>query len=293
MHYIGFYTIYYIENISFSIIYAIHSAETNSIFKYSLVTLVCLGFWFAILFQFLYYRFLHPSHHVRINTKQNLASLARLGSLPRFNRIKKSKSCEEIIDHNDQGENVSLQFNANSIDERWHNRFSKENRQILISQQKAIDKKVKLTRAQRQSEENHDQTPTGPGRIFNKISNSIKRPTTLSNDDTVEGNVEHQTPINSSNNRRQQFFNVKRVTLARSPHQESYAKMQQEDDDDFENHSIVYISDRSASVQSQRQSNPVAKHDDDGEMILTATKLLPTIIQTPSTPDIIINTSRC
>ncbi|CAF1591320.1 unnamed protein product, partial [Adineta steineri] len=58
LHYIGFYTIYYIENISFSIIYAIHSAETNSVFKYSLVTFVCVGFWFAIFFQFMYYRFL-------------------------------------------------------------------------------------------------------------------------------------------------------------------------------------------------------------------------------------------
>lgn len=73
--------------------------------------------------------------------------------------MKKSKSCEEMIDYNDlqnpietndANETVSLQFNSNSVDERWHNRFAKENRQKLISQQQAIDQKVKLTRAQKQ-----------------------------------------------------------------------------------------------------------------------------------------------
>ncbi len=123
------------------------------------MTFVCLGFWFAIFFQFIYYRFLHPSHHVRLSTKHNIASIARIKPIPRFNRMKKSKSCEEMIDFNDLqnqnenhelGETSSLELNRNSIDERWHNRFSKENRQKLISQQQAIDQKVKLTRAQKQ-----------------------------------------------------------------------------------------------------------------------------------------------
>lgn len=112
-----------------------------------------------MIFQFIYYRFLHPSDHVRISTKHNIASIARIRPLPRVNRIKKSKSCEDMIDfndipnhheNNDTSETMSLQLNSNSIDERWHNRFAKENRQKLILQQQAIDHKVKLTRAQKQ-----------------------------------------------------------------------------------------------------------------------------------------------
>ena len=62
-----------------------------------------------------------------------------------------------MIDHNElqnQNENNelaetgSLEMNTNSLNERWFNRFSKENRQKLISQQQAIDQKVKLTKAQ-------------------------------------------------------------------------------------------------------------------------------------------------
>jgi hypothetical protein len=96
---------------------------------------------------------------VRMNTKNNLTSMTHLRALPRLNRLKKSKSCEEMIDQHDSQhmhdnnelcETISIQLNNNSIDERWHNRFSKENRQKLISQQQAIDQKVKLTRAQKQ-----------------------------------------------------------------------------------------------------------------------------------------------
>jgi len=123
-----------------------------------------VGFWFAIFFQVIYYRFLHPSDHVRINTKHSIASVARIRPISRFNRMKKSKSREEMIDYNelqnqnennDLSETISLELNTNSINERWHNRFAKENRQKLISQQQAIDQKVKLTRAQRQSVGNH------------------------------------------------------------------------------------------------------------------------------------------
>jgi hypothetical protein len=121
------------------------------------VTFVCCGFWVAVLFQFLYYRFLHPSDHVRLNTKRNVSSIVRIRTLPNFDRIHKSKSCEEMINHNDiinQNENnelaetVSLHLKG-PTNERWHNRFSKENRQKLISQQQAIDQKVKLTRVEK------------------------------------------------------------------------------------------------------------------------------------------------
>lgn len=107
---------------------------------------VCAGFWLAIIFQLIYYRFLHPSDHVRQHTKQNLASI---GQLKVFPRLKKSKSCEEMISPQDQlCDTISLQLG----NERWHNRFSKENRQKLISQQQAIDQRVKQTRAQKQQE---------------------------------------------------------------------------------------------------------------------------------------------
>lgn len=124
-----------------------------------MVIFVCVGFWFAVFFQFIYYRFLHPSDHVRLSTKHNVASIARIRPLPNFNRMKKSKSCEDMIDHtdgtnpsetNDLNERCSVKLNSNPINERWHNRFAKENRQKLISQQQAIDQKVKLTRAQKQ-----------------------------------------------------------------------------------------------------------------------------------------------
>ncbi|CAF1093966.1 unnamed protein product [Adineta steineri] len=324
LHYIGFYTIYYIENISFSIIYAIHSAETNSVFKYSLVTFVCVGFWFAIFFQFMYYRFLHPSDHVRVNTKHNIASVIRIRPLPRFNRLKKSKSCEEMIDHNelqnqnennDLNESISLQVNTNSINERWHNRFSKENRQKLISQQQAIDQKVKLTRAQKQIEEANKRSHQSSHSVISKISTSLKRPTTISistpcehlDNSSITTTDTHSSYIeNRSSSRRQPFFNVTRVSLTRSPHQESYAKMPQEDEEDFDKPSISYISDKRTSQQSKMFSiidedvhisddnhNNISSHinhihnEDGEEMILTAAKLTPLVISSTT------NNSRC
>ncbi|CAF0897940.1 unnamed protein product [Adineta ricciae] len=315
LHYIGFYTIYYIENISFSIIYAVHSSESNTIFKYSLVTFVCVGFWFAILFQLIYYRFLHPSDHVRLNTKQNVASVVRIRPLPRFNRLRKSKSCEEMIDHNElqnQNENNelaetgSLEMNTNSINERWFNRFSKENRQKLISQQQAIDQKVKLTKAQ---EEATKRQHASSHSVLSKISNGFKRPTTIS----LSASSEHadqnnlnvtDTPSSYSHirhSRRQPFFHGAHVSLKRSQHQESYAKMQQEDEDDVEKPTISYISDKRTSQQSSKifsidedihlsddNHSTISSHinhasnDDGEEMILTAAKLTPLIISSSS-----------
>ena len=136
-----------------------HSAETNLTLKYSLVIFVCSGFWLAVLFQVVYYRFLHPSDHVRVSTKQHVSSLVHVRAMSsRFDRTNKSKSCEDMIEHHDvrhQHENHAFIDTAsvqspNPADERWMNRFSKENRQKLISQQQAIDHKVKVTRAQKQ-----------------------------------------------------------------------------------------------------------------------------------------------
>ena len=140
-------------------IYAVHSAETNLTLKYSLVIFVCCGFWLAVLFQVVYYRFLHPSDHVRLSTKHHVSSLVHVRAMSsRFDRMNTSKSCEDMIEQHDgrhQHENHAFIDTAsvsspNPADERWMNRFSKENRQKLISQQQAIDHKVKVTRAQKQ-----------------------------------------------------------------------------------------------------------------------------------------------
>lgn len=159
IHYIAFYTIYYIENLAFAVIYAIHSSETNLIFKYSLVIFVCIGFWLAIIFQFVYYRFLHPSDHVRLNTKRNVSSLVHIRPLSHSDHLKRSKSCEEFhrkVDvirieetSSEIFDKTSLNFDS-SAEERWHNRFAKENRQKILLQQKTIDQRVKLTRVQKQ-----------------------------------------------------------------------------------------------------------------------------------------------
>lgn len=244
------------------------------------MTFVCLGFWFAIFFQFIYYRFLHPSDHVRINTKHNLAAITRIRPIPRINRMKKSKSCEEMIDENelqavDLQETMSIQLNNNQINERWHNRFSKENRQKLLSQQQAIDQKVKLTRAQKHLDDpSKRSTP-----IRTKFSTTFHRSTSHDHPDT-------STEI--FNTRRSPFFNV-----TRSSHSESYAKMQQEDDDD----TIAYISDKHSS-SSQPRSNMYNIDEDTTmsntngeEMILTAAKLTPIVLSSSTNP--MINTSRC
>jgi hypothetical protein len=229
--------------------------------------------------------------------------------------MRKSKSCEEIIEHNDlqnQNENndlsetISLQLNTNSLNERWHNRFSKENRQKLISQQQAIDQKVKLTKEanKRQQDSSHS--------IRSKLSTTLKRPTTLlastpsDHSDSITDN--HSSYSDNRNNRRQPFFNVTRVSLTRSPHQESYAKMQQEDDEDndSDNLSISYISDKRTISQQKSKIYNINEdlhisdinhpnNDNDEEMILTAAKLTPLTISSPPTvsSNSIINTSRC
>jgi hypothetical protein len=157
------------------------------------VTFVCCGFWLAVLFQFLYYRFLHPSDHVRLSIKQNISSIVHIR---RFDRIKKSKSCENMIGQNDLQnlnennefmETTSLKFD-NSIDERWHNRFAKENRQKLISQQQAIDQKVKLTRLEEATKRRHK---SGHG-FLKKISTTLKRPKSLENTNNLD---QHQNDI--------------------------------------------------------------------------------------------------
>ncbi|CAF1022215.1 unnamed protein product [Rotaria sordida] len=256
-HYIGFYTIYYIENIGFSIIYAIHSAESNIVFKYSLVTFVCCGFWLAILFQFLYYRFLHPSDHVRLNIKQNLSSFVHIRTLPISNRIGKSKSCEEIIQHSDiqnQNENNELAETTSQIetliDERWYNRFSKRNRQKLISQQQAIDEKVRINRAQKQHEEAIKNQHDISYDFLTRISTVFKRPTTNSTS-AITKSSNNTTSNNKQSNDHQQFFHVPSISLPKSQYQEPYTKINQ-DEEDFDKSHVAFISNK-RTPQYQQQ----------------------------------------
>ena len=190
-HYIGFYTIYYIENMIFAIVYAIYSSETNQILKYSLVIFVFTGFWLAILFQIFYYRFLHPNNHVRRNTKK------RFSSLIRWNRLKQTKVSEENNGSHHQNSVRPGGHQLMAMDETWHNRFSKENRQKLLSQHQVIDQKVKMTRAQRQSVKSmktslqphktkfsrlfkeRSKKESNPSKLFDRVLLGLKRTTTV------------------------------------------------------------------------------------------------------------------
>ena len=256
------------------------------------MTFVCGGFWLAVLFQFLYYRFLHPSHHVRLSTKQNISSFVRIRPLPRSERIKRTKSCEEIIVHNDRQnsndinndsyETTSLHFDT-SIDERWHNRFAKENRQKLISQQQAIDQKVKLNRAQKQLEDAMKRRNKSAQGFLTKISTTFRKPTTV------------QTSL------------VKQSSEIQSLHDDNHQRLTKTSDQDLEEEdsdksSLAHKSDKRTS-QHQRQSkmyninedthlednpNSTALHTNNttveggDEMILTAAKLASHIIPASS-----------
>ena len=122
-------------------------------------------------------------------------------------------------------------------------------------------------------------------------------------DNSINTTDTHSSYTENRSIRRQPFFNVSRVTLTRSPHQESYAKMQQEDDEDFDKSSISYISEK-RTPQHQQHSNMYnidedthilndnhnnissyinrGNSDDGEEMILTAAKLTPLIISSPT-----------
>ena len=138
----------------------------------------------AVSFQFCYYRFLHPSTHVRLSVKRNISAFVHTRTKRRSDQLNKSKSCEDIIAHaehpnptenNELIETTSLHFD-NSIDERWHNRFSKENRQKLIFQQQIIDEKVKMTRAQKQLEDAAKRQHRSTQNFFTRFSSPFKRP---------------------------------------------------------------------------------------------------------------------
>ncbi|CAF1360714.1 unnamed protein product [Adineta steineri] len=295
-HYIGFYTIYYIENIAFSIIYAIHSAETNLIFKYSLVSFVCCGFWLAILFQFLYYRFLHPSEHVRLSTKRNMSSIVHMRTVSHCNHIKKSKSCEEMITHNDIQhlhenneliDTTSLQLDI-KVDERFHNRFSKGNRQKLILQQQVIDQRAKLTRAQKQKEEALKRQRQPPYNFLTRLSRPFKRPTTISASLMTESSEKlNNNPTQSATIHTSEIDNqLQSSNILHEP----YTKINQEVN--FDNRKL-FEQQQQSKMYNINEDTPLSDDDtishannvtlESGDgMILTASKLTSHI--TPSTP---------
>ncbi|CAF1413562.1 unnamed protein product, partial [Rotaria sordida] len=154
--------------------------------------------------------------------------------------------------------------------------------------------------------------------FLTKLTTNFKRPTTISlstpaevkdtssiTNTTATTTVDnHLSNIDNRNFRRQPFFNVTRVSLTRPPHQELYAKMQQEDDEDCDKPSISYISEKRTPQHQQQLKmynieedmhmsddnynnnslhiNP-SSNDDGEEMILTAAKLTPLIISSPTT----------
>ena len=189
--------------------------------------------------------------------------------------MKKSKSCEEMIGQNDSHENNELiettsLHSENTIDERYHNRFSLANRQKLISQQQAIDQKVKLTRLEQATKR---QQPTS-NRFLTKISSKLKRPTTISKslDDTQnQSNQQH----------------VPRVSITSSSSLDSSTKIHSDniEDENITRPSVIYVPDRRISHYQQKpkmynidEDTPIADENTNieggKEMILTATKLI-------------------
>lgn len=131
------------------------------------------------------------------------------------------------------------------------------------------------------------------------MSHTLKRPTTISlpsNDSSSMTATDTPTSYTDNRNSRlNPFFQAARVSLTRSPHQESYAKMQQEDEDEVDKPSIAYISDKRTPTHQQPRSmfsidEDAHLSDDNQEMILTAAKLTPLIIASPASA---ANTSRC
>lgn len=281
-------------------IYAIHSAETNVFFKYSLVIFVCLGFWLAFFFQFLYYRFLHPSDQVRLNAKRNVTSLVHIRPLSHLEHLKRSKSCEEMIRHPTLIQNQETQSIGSdrtslnlekSIEERWHNRFAKENRQKILLQQRAIDQRVKLTRVQKQwvsvkrrfelrsidvsvfiKEEASKRQQTSSSGLLSKISTTLKRPTTISTDLVSARSQPSMIPttviFNQTSIDSHLRFDSKVNTFPRrSPSQRS---------DRF-----VPISEEvNNEMETDQHELPQSTNENPDEMILTATKLSSTPIDT-------------
>ncbi len=200
--------------------------------------------------------------------------------------MKKSKSCEQMIRHNDLHESnelietTSLQFD-NSIDERWHNRFSLANRQKLISRQQEIDHKVKLTRLEQANKRRHQ--------LSNRFLAKLKRPTTISK--SFDNTQNQSESISPSSNHQQQIFNVPRVSIT-----ESYAQMHP-DHDEEDRPSINFISDKRTHHYQQQSKmynidedtpladdNTTSHTNNEGgkEMILTATKLISHLMPSPS-----------
>ncbi|CAF0725215.1 unnamed protein product [Didymodactylos carnosus] len=266
--YIAFYTVYYIENIAFSVIYAVHSQEKNLLFKYSLVTFVCTGFWFAVLFQFVYYQCFHPSDHVRANVRHDFSLMFRNRTLAIFDRnrtnIQKSQSCNDIIEKEikNQNKNSSFDHSLNkslrkttsdeNINEATHNRFSKQNRQTLLSKQQTIEQHHRLNRSTSDKQESQSRSKqkgfsllsspvTNKTRqpslnlyqpyksLLNKISVSLKRQPTVSSDYLNDNTVEYRTKQLST---RRPFFDIPSVTL--SLQEPLYLNMDEDNDDDYE-----------------------------------------------------------
>lgn len=90
--YLTYYIIFYLENILFSISYYCFSNEKNTFFKVSMLLIILIGFWIAILFQILYYLYFHPAQDIRLCVKiQNKFHFIHVTSLVGSTRHNKNK----------------------------------------------------------------------------------------------------------------------------------------------------------------------------------------------------------
>jgi hypothetical protein len=110
--YITYYIIFYFENILFSISYYCFSNEKNTFFKVSMLCIIIIGFWLAIIFQIIYYLYFHPSqdislcvrrqdkfHFIHVNTLRHRYSVKKTSHDTQRKQIKiETKNVEVHVD---------------------------------------------------------------------------------------------------------------------------------------------------------------------------------------------------
>ncbi|CAF1541948.1 unnamed protein product [Adineta steineri] len=194
---------------------------------------------------------------------------------------------QHLHENNELIDTTSLQLDI-KIDERFHNRFSKGNRQKLILQQQVIDQRAKLTRAQKQKEEALKRQQQPPYSFLTRISRPFKRPTTISASLMTESSEKlNNNPAQSATIHTSEIDNQQQSSdILHEP----YTKINQEVN--FDNRKL-FEQQQQSKMYNINEDTPLSDDDtishannvtlESGDgMILTASKLTSHI--TPSTP---------
>jgi hypothetical protein len=101
--YLTYYIIFYLENILFSVSYYCFSNEKNTFFKLSMLLIILVGFWIAILFQIIYYLYFHPAQDIKLCVKiQDKFHFIYVSSL-----LKQQQQKSSSINHQIESKNKS------------------------------------------------------------------------------------------------------------------------------------------------------------------------------------------